>query len=128
MRVACEFVRNEKYFYLDRQKTCSIPNTAINSDDTTVAKAESVTALSFDSNKKVLFLPVEVAVSFPNLVYYSALNCSVKRILKKHFKDMKKLKILVLSKNQIDTIRRDVFEDLNLIEFIGLGKKFFPEI
>lgn len=41
---------------------------------------------------------------------------------------MKKLKILVLSKNQIDTIRRDVFEDLNLIEFIGLGKKFFPEI
>lgn len=128
MRIACESVRSEKYFYLDRQKTCSIPNTAINSDDTTVAKAGSVTAISFNGNKKVKFLPVEVAFTFPNLVYYSALNCSIKVILKKHFKDLKKLKILILSENQIEIIRKDVFEDLRLLEFIDLGRKSFLKL
>lgn len=87
------------------------------------AKDETITALRFDGNKKVLFLPVGVYEQFPNLAFLRADHCSIRTISKENFKNLKKLKELQLYYNQIETIGTDVFEDLTSLELLYLGEK-----
>lgn len=86
----------------------------------------SILGLTFYSNKQVSFLPVQVDVAFPQLVGYSAAKCSIKTISKDNFKNLRNLKDLSLRCNQIETIEKDTFEDLILLEVLWLGK--FSEI
>lgn len=104
-------------------KTCWIKSTdsIINSSYTTIIKTVAeITKLEFNHNKKIFFLPVEVAFSFPNLVTYSALNCSIKTIAKIHFKNLKMLESLDLKKNQIEVVRSNTFEDLSSLKNLDL--------
>lgn len=82
----------------------------------------SILGLSFYSNKQISFLPVQVDVTFPKLVGYSAGSCSIKTISKTNFKNLRNLKDLSLRMNQIETIENDTFEDLIALEVLWLGK------
>lgn len=100
--------------------------TVIDSDDTSIEADETIGALNFVGFKQnIEFLPVEVAISFSGLKYYSASNCAIKTIDKVHFKDLRFLKTLRLNGNQIVEIKFDTFEDLVSLESLNLGERRF---
>lgn len=122
--VSCESKENGNLNYLGSVKLCRMDReTKINSDDTTISPDATITALSLNGNKNISFLPIEVAISFPDLAYYSASFCSIKSVTKKHFKDLSKLKVLHLGQNEIVKIKSDSFEDLVSLRFVYLRKQ-----
>lgn len=98
--------------------------TTIDSVETTMTSSrdETIHGLTFNVNKKILFAPLEVAISFPNLAGYSLYSCSIKTVAKRHFKDLVKLRALWLARNQIKEIASDTFDDLVSLEFLNLSK------
>lgn len=102
-------------------------STTIDANDTTVLAEPSVQMLDFGYNKKIAFLPVKVAISFPALKIYAANDCSIKTIAKVNFKDMQVLMELTLEKNQIEIIRSDTFEDLISLQGIYLRELIFVD-
>lgn len=85
-------------------------------------KNETYKGLSFGSNKKVSYLPLYVGDQLPNLLVYVGASCSVRSISKENFKNLKKLKALVLDNNKIEKLFSDTFEDLIALEHIDLRK------
>jgi hypothetical protein len=81
--------------------------------------------LTFYGNKHVEYLPVGVSKNFPALVAYSAVRCSITAISKKNFRGLKNLLSLSLSRNYIETIFADTFDDLEQVEIILLGELNF---
>lgn len=102
---------------------CEIRIAAIDSPDATIEVDSTVTTLEMSNNLEVKFLPVELATSFPQLIFYFARNCSITTIAKIHFKDLTKLEKLFLDKNQIVKIPSDTFEDLKSLWMLKLGKQ-----
>lgn len=68
--------------------------------------------VSFLFNKKILFLPINVAKNFPKLLVYHAAYLSIDTIKKIHFEGMNKLRWLFLDGNSIERVDSDTFEDL----------------
>lgn len=125
MLISCESKEIKLQYYLGLVETCFMEReTKINSDDTTLSPDATIIALTFKKNKNISFLPIEVANSFPDLKYYSASFCSIKSVMKKHFKDLSKLKILRLDQNEIVKIKSDAFEDLVSLRWVYLRKQF----
>lgn len=85
-----------------------------NNDDT-------ITELNIEWNRKILFLPVEVADSFPNLKMYSVRQCAIKKITRENFANLRKLLWLYFFSIPIETIYDDTFEDLVMLEGLGLS-------
>lgn len=109
---------------LGNQVTCRMrAATRIDSNDTTILPDETVNALNFAGNKKISFMPVDVAISFPYLKLYAVLNCSIKSIAKIHFKDLRGLTHLTVGGNYIETIESNTFEDLASLEVLNLSKQ-----
>lgn len=73
-----------------------------------------------NSNKKIFFLPIKVADSFPNLVVLSAWGCSLTKISKENIKDLRKLTFYTLTGNKIENIPSDAFEGLTSLEWLWL--------
>lgn len=121
--ITCESVENRALSGI--RKTCSIgETTAIDSTGYTFSSTSksTVEALTFNYNKKVEFLPENVAATFPNLLAFNAEICSIKSISKNNFKDLNKLKSLNLASNQISAIFRGTFDDLASLTRLDLGE------
>jgi hypothetical protein len=105
-------------------KTCEIKVSAV--IDAFGAKMasdhdESMEGLNFTMNKNISFLPEHVAEKFPNLLVFDAGFCTIRNISKKNFKDLRKLKFLILNNNAIVKIAIDTFEDLIDLESLDMG-------
>lgn len=85
-------------------------------------KDDSLNGLTFYGNKKVYFLPINLAKSFPKLVAYGADECSIKIISKDNFKALNKLTYLGLQDNFIERIQTNTFEDLTSLEGLTLSE------
>lgn len=106
-------------------KTCSLWGVEISSADVTISGHASTNGLTFGRNKNILFLPIELASSFPNLIAYTASNNFVSSIGKQHFENLRMLKELRLNENQIEVVARDTFEDLISLQWLNLGERKF---
>jgi Leucine rich repeat len=104
--------------------TCWMQNTvSITIPETSILPRDvSVLGLALGGNKNVFYLPVKVAESFPNLLAYSAGNCSLKEIRSENFQGLTKLKYLRLRYNQIEIIATNTFLDLVNLEILELRK------
>lgn len=92
---------------------CMTETTSIDTPEATITTHDSsISAINFQQNKKIKFLPINVVESFAYLLAYTASSCSLKEISKSKFKGLRKLQILWLSYNQIEKISSDTFEDL----------------
>lgn len=122
--VSCENIGYENWTHANRQKTCYIKITTTITTPTTsiTAPTESVLGLSLWENKKISYLPVKVAESFPELLVYGAAGCSVTRISKENFINLRRMKRLDLSNNQIALVPNNAFEDLVALEWLQLRK------
>lgn len=122
-QIPCLSTTRTSWVHVDFVKVCSMGFSAvINSVDATIAPNATITALDLNLNEEILFLPVKVATSFPKLIAYSAMFCSVKTISKSNFESLNILKLLWLHGNQIESIRKDTFNDLVSLEHLDLGE------
>jgi hypothetical protein len=110
----------------DSLQTCWIKTLKIDSKNFVLGneRDETIKALTFYDNKKVQFLPTNVANTFPSLRIFSATSCSVREISKETFFGLSKLEFLLLSSNQINTVHSGTFEGLSSLRRIEL-RKFF---
>jgi Leucine-rich repeat (LRR) protein len=83
-----------------------------------------ITGLSFEGNKKIIFLPVNLYENFPNLFGIDASDCAVRQISNKNFQRLNRLKMIWLRGNEIEIISSSTFEDLKELEYLSLGTKF----
>lgn len=96
---------------------------AITSTNVTFAKRDvAVNELYFTNNEKIFYLPVLVYKKFPNLLRLNAINCSVREVRRENFERLNKLFAVNLSKNFIETIADDTFENLSKLQEIDLCK------
>lgn len=124
--VACERSGVQNYNWGDSDhslKTCFMDQTTTIDESNVKILTRDETANGFwlTNNKNVLNLPIEVAESFPNLLAYSAIYCSIKEISKANFNHLDKLKGLYLSHNQIEMIPPDSFNDCTELEYLTLS-------
>lgn len=109
-------------WFTTTRKTCYMQTKTINSKGFVISPADSsIDALTFYTNKKILFLPIRVDETFTNLIGYEAADCSLTAVSKINFKNLDKLLYLGLMKNQIERISSDTFEDLTSLEILVLG-------
>lgn len=124
--VKCERIVEEKWNLVGWQNTCRMTRlTSINNYEVTIMspRDETVGALTFWGNRKILNLPTKVAEVFPNLVFLDAEACSLTVITKEYFKNMGKLRRLDLDRNRIERIPSNAFNDLVSLEEIDLRKQ-----
>lgn len=84
-------------------------------------------AVTFYTNKKIHFLPVEMSQAFTDLVVISASECSIRSIFKKNFEGLTSLKYLWLAHNQIVAVPSDAFDDLEALVQLSLGEEVLFE-
>lgn len=121
--VACENVQVELWSSpIGNTKACNMKKTtSINERNIKISNSDgSVGGLTFGGNKKITFMPIEVAQSFPKLLGYSTYDCSVKEVSQENLKGLRKLKKLWLGENQIEKIPSNTLEDLVELEFLQL--------
>lgn len=125
--VICEKVSDTSWNH-DKvsRKTCWMEKTTtIDSQGTSVSPEDPlVQAITFSSNKKVQYLPLRIDLQFQNLEIYSAHDCSIEKVSKRNFKNLKHLNYLWLNDNQLEHISSDTFEDLISAKEIQLRKTF----
>lgn len=125
-QISCESESMVTWTGVGELKTCWMTLlTKIDSIETSIIPDAEVGGLIFGGNRNISFLPVELAISFPELKVFESWGCSIKTIVKAHFKDLRFLVYLYLQRNQIDTISSDTFEDLSSLELLNLRKKIF---
>jgi hypothetical protein len=109
-------IGNMKSCFMDRE-------TSIDSEGFQIStKDETIQGLRMENNKNVEFLPESPSRLFENLIGYNAEKCSIKQISYKNFKNLIKLQVLWLKKNEIEMIPSDAFKDLSSLEMLGLRK------
>jgi hypothetical protein len=124
--VGCEklTIYNEQNI-VTRLKVCDMSEkTSINAPNVTIStkRDESISGLNFNYNRKIFYLPIDVAEKFPYLTNYGAMACSISKISKLNFNGLNKLKHLWLFDNQIEKIDSDTFQDLVALETLDLGE------
>lgn len=82
----------------------------------------NLTAVYFQKNKDLKYLPQKVSELFPNLEVYDASHCAIAEIAKSNFEGLTSLELLWLGNNSIEVIREDVFEDLRSLVQLHLGE------
>jgi Leucine rich repeat len=123
--ITCENFDDYDYAYAGREMTCNMMHTtSIDFPNVTIStRNDTISAVNFYDNKHILYLPINVVESFPNLVAYDAAFCSVKEVWKENFKSLGKLRHLNLKVNQIEKIASDVFDDLKELRILELREK-----
>lgn len=109
MVIDCELIDSWKL----AQNCCYLDETTvISSVDVAIDGLENsdVDGILLANNKMIQFLPVNVYKKFPNLVFFTAENASVKEIFALNFKRLSRVKWLDLSKNQIEIVPSFCFE------------------
>jgi hypothetical protein len=71
-------------------------------------------------NKGVSHLPARISETFPNLIYIGAGNASIVEISRENFRGLRFLRGIYLTRNQIEKVESDVFEDLESLKFLDL--------
>lgn len=79
-------------------------------------------ALDLQHNKKVFYLPIDVFETYPDLQAYAANDCSVKKVNRRNFMQLTKMLVIWLTRNLIEKIPSDTFEDLTLLVELQLRK------
>lgn len=120
--VFCETIQSNTWYDTGSIKTCRMQTLKIASEGILISSSDvSIRGFTLGGNRQIFFLPSRIDNSFPNLLVIDAAHCSLKSVSKDSFVNLKKLQLLYLQNNQIDTIRSDTFKDLTSLEQLYLG-------
>lgn len=123
--VVCEKIEINHWPHAGSTKTCTLKEVTIDQLDARINSSidEAMVGLDFHSNKKVFYLPIDVHEIFPGLQVYSASHCSIKKITRRNFMQLKKMKVIWLTGNQIERISSDAFDDLTAMVELQMSEK-----
>lgn len=79
-------------------------------------------ALYLKKNKKIFYLPIRLQESFPEIIRIEADHCTIKSISYENFKGLRKLVLLDLRYNRIESIVKNTFDDLVSLKWLWLRK------
>lgn len=118
----CESVEHENYMEKSYDTCMLTDTTEIDSFGFIFLYKErsGVKALNFNGNKKIVFLPEKVYLSFPKLVAIDASHCSIR---KENFENLEHLTTLLLFNNEIEKIYSNTIQNLHSLEYIDLGEE-----
>ena len=106
--------------------TCTIKNQPIDHSNFKVkisqADGEKVKGLIFDDDKKVKFLPMNLAEVFPNLEELSVKHSFIESISGKTLEGLKSLKRLSITNNDLSVIEKENFAHLTQLEELDLNE------
>lgn len=127
INVKCEKIELKWWWFFDpkRMMSCFMNNSTELAFPDSFLKAphdETVAGMEFSKNKKISFLPFNIHKSFPKLIVISAMSCSVKALYKQNFQNLTMLKQLDLHTNLIETVEREVLQDLVALVYLDLSK------
>lgn len=120
--VSCNFYYIE-WFYFNRNLVgCKIENQTIDEEGFVILESrdESVEGLSIEHNENIKFLPENIADTFPNLIGLEVWNCSVKSVERRHFKNLRELKELIIAYNKVKNVDSEAFKDQGKLERLQL--------
>lgn len=123
----CEKIEKHSYWSITNPTCVMTATTVINSVGflITTPRNDSVEGFLSIFNKKIEYLPENMAEQFPNLVFIQAQDCSIKAISKQNLKNLKRLRFLALIQNSITKIESDTFGDLLALEELWLSEFIF---
>lgn len=106
-----------------RLRTCRPNGRKAQEGELIIASARDslVEGLSITDSRNVTFIPHNLADVFPALTAVEVARCSVKTVYENHFKNLWKLRLLSLSRNQIDYVSSEAFNDLYSLEYLFLA-------
>lgn len=123
----CESVKlSSRWRPLFSLKTCFMKKSiAISKSDFffNSTKDSKVTGFCFENNKRISYLPINLHENFPNLFGLDGRDCAIKQISNENFRGLKFLKQLWLSRNQIEIIASNTFEENKHLEYVSLGEE-----
>ncbi|KAG5667279.1 hypothetical protein PVAND_015265 [Polypedilum vanderplanki] len=134
----CHF--NERHYNFTNEKlyTCSaeknqwqnysIEITKISGQHQNHLTNNNVKSFSVWNLQNVNFLPKNLSQFFPNVILIQAQNSNIKGIFKEHLAGLQKLKILILSDNQIQGIKAGTFDENENLEMIFLENNLIKQI
>jgi Leucine-rich repeat (LRR) protein len=96
------------------------PNTVLTVDSS--VSNEDIIALDLTENELLEYLPLEMAINFPNINLIRAEECSIKELSKASMEGLTNLKFLDLDDNFITTLLTDTLSSLVNLERIDLGE------
>lgn len=122
--VSCESLSSvTTHTNLGEVNTCNMKLcTAINEPKISISHPNDVGQLDLSGNKKIEFLPIDIHITFPNLLGFYASECSVKSVGNENFRYLRKLRNLNLGSNQIEKIIDETFAGLEMLEYLWLSK------
>jgi Leucine-rich repeat (LRR) protein len=124
-QTSCDSIEFFSWRHIGDLITCKKENTDISNSGLTLSHPSEpdLKMLYFYNNKKVLYLPVELYCTAPNLFVINAAGCAVKAISKKNFEKLANVQYVWLHDNDISVIPAGTFEDLVSLKEITLGKR-----
>ena len=127
-QVTCSYVAITDPFML-APKTCYIWYQKIDAEGFTIdADLDPETKILNINERQVEYLPENVAEVFPRLVQYKAINCQFKIVNEKHFANLNEIEKLDLTDNAIGTIASASFKDLRKLKVLKLSKNLIRTV
>lgn len=125
--VPCEKIEESRFGWagINSVTSCLMNiSTVIDSEGFTITTpvTMSVEGLSSFGNRKIKFLPENLAEKFPKLLIMWAQSCSIEKITKKNFQNLNKLLGLAIGDNRIEKIASDTFGDLLSLTHLYMGE------
>lgn len=123
--VPCSSIDNKFWWPHGAQKSCDMSSSIkidLRGFSISSPKDDDVKGMSFNSNRKIFYLPERINEKFSNLMILEAAGCSIKAISSDNFQGLTQLEALYLSGNQIEKIFCDTFENLTSLEWLHLRK------
>lgn len=123
-KIACEYLIDDKKF--NDQRCVMDYSTKITEENVQISTVNlNILTLTIFRASNVFFLPVKVAETFPNLIVYQISKTSLRKISKRNFKRLYKLKDIYLVDNKVEIIFSDTFEDLVNLKKLKISKFIF---
>ncbi|CRK90957.1 CLUMA_CG004646, isoform A [Clunio marinus] len=121
----CNFELRNRDWYFPNQTLhqCIIEHQSIVTRGMTISKNSSqhVEVLRIEHESLLVkFIPGGIADSFENIKAIRILNTSIDELFSGDFKNLNDLEYLYLGFNQIDTIHKNVFQDLHKVNYLNL--------
>jgi Leucine-rich repeat (LRR) protein len=91
--------------------------------DATVPK-ESIIAIEMDDTLTVEYVPLDIAINFPNLYILKAEFCGIISLTYRSLKDLTKLRYLGLDGNNLKVLDANVLKDLGNLRRLDYSKTF----
>lgn len=123
-KVVCRRIRMIYFDWVGESLITCLMNrsTTIDFNNTRVDDDSEARVLYLSENKNIFYLPVDLYKNLPTVMIIDGSSCSIKTLGPENLRNLKFLKILSMSSNQLESIPKGTFKGLISLKLISLCK------